>query len=392
MIKKMELPLLFESMAILAGTIIGGGIFVLPYINIKSGILMTNVWLLVLCILTCLLHLIFGEIILKTKTEMKLPGYAGHYLGRLLKKFLNFLSIFSIAFSLLIYIILANKFVQIIMGNNYAYLKPYTFIAVWLVLNIFLFLRMVDLSKLNFVLTIFLITLMLVLSLLCFGRVDTKSFEVGYQMISHYWYIAYGVILFSIDGLVAMPMMFMFLKHKKASKSVYKTSVVLTYVAVFIIFFAFMNSVSLLSGNSTTIDTFGGLIPFLGRNVLVMGALIGLLAVVTSYIVFVNYYKDMLRCDVNCNKIVSVGMSMFLPLLFLLLNMDKLDDLMSLVGGVIGGITTVVILLIYQKVRNKNIKGAPYNLNLPNWLLFVIGSFCFIGAIFQIILRMLNLK
>jgi len=38
MIKKQELPLIFESMAILMGTIIGGGIFVLPYVNIKSGI------------------------------------------------------------------------------------------------------------------------------------------------------------------------------------------------------------------------------------------------------------------------------------------------------------------------------------------------------------------
>jgi amino acid permease len=42
MIKKRDLPLIFESMAILAGTIIGGGIFVLPYINIKSGIIATN--------------------------------------------------------------------------------------------------------------------------------------------------------------------------------------------------------------------------------------------------------------------------------------------------------------------------------------------------------------
>jgi membrane-associated HD superfamily phosphohydrolase len=189
-----------------------------------------------------------------------------------------------------------------------------------------------------------------------------------------------------------MPMMFMFLKHKKASKAVYKTSVILTYIFIFIIFFSFMNSVSLLSGNSTSVDTFSGLMPFMGRNILVMGALIGLLAVVTSYIVFVDYYKNMLRCDVNCNRIVSIAISMFLPLLFLLLDIKKLDDLMSLVGGVMGGIIAVVVLLIYQRVRNKNTRNAPYNLNLPNWLLVIIGSFCFVGAIFQIILRMLNLK
>lgn len=43
MINKKELLLTFEAMAILIGTIIGGGIFVLPYMNIKSGIVMTNV-------------------------------------------------------------------------------------------------------------------------------------------------------------------------------------------------------------------------------------------------------------------------------------------------------------------------------------------------------------
>jgi len=100
-----------------------------------------------------------------------------------------------------------------------------------------------------------------------------------------------------------MPMMFLFLKHKKASKTVFKKSVILSYVFVFIVFFLFMNSVALLSKNNTSIDTFGGLMPFFGRGVLIMGALIGLLAIVTSYIVFVNYYKDMLKCDMRCNNI-----------------------------------------------------------------------------------------
>jgi amino acid permease len=78
----------------------------------------------------CLLHLVFGEIIAKTNKEMRLPGYAGHYLGKPVKKFFNFVSIFSNAFSLLIYIVLANKFLHILMGDNFNYIKPYTFLLV----------------------------------------------------------------------------------------------------------------------------------------------------------------------------------------------------------------------------------------------------------------------
>lgn len=390
--KKISWPLTFEAMAILIGTIIGGGVFVLPYVNIKSGMLITNGWLAFLCVIMCLLHLVFGEIIAKTNKEMRLPGYAGHYLGKPVKKFFNFVSIFSNAFSLLIYIVLANKFLHILMGDNFNYIKPYTFLLVWLVLNMFLFIKLSIASKLNFTLTILLVGLMVILAGMCFGQVNLNNAQYNYQMITNFWYVSYGVIFFAVDGLVAMPMMFTFLKNKKASKKTYKWSVILSYMSVFIIFFIFMNSVSLLSGGGTSVDTFTGLIPFLGRNILITGALIGLLAVVTSYIVFINYYKDMLICDVNCNKWLSYVISMFLPLLFLLLDINKVDDLMSLTGGVIGGMVAVMVLLMYLKVRDKKQTTAPYNLNLPNWVVIMVGGICFLGAMSQIILRIFHLE
>lgn len=392
MIKKKELLLTLEAMAILVGTIIGGGIFVLPYMNIKSGIVMTNVWLIFLCVMVCLLHLIFGEIILKTKDEMKLPGYAGKYLGKMSKKFLNFVSIFSIAFSLLIYIVLADKFIKIILGNNLLVFQPYLFILIWLVLNVFLLFKLSDTSRINFVLTIVEVGLMVTLAVLCFGKINFSGVDYVNLSFSPVWYSSYGVIFFAIDGLVAMPMMFMFLKHKKASKSVYKKSVIWSFVFVFLVFFAFMNSVSLLSSRGTSIDAINGLVPFLGRNITILGSIAGLFAVLTSYIVIVNYFKDMLRCDVGYSKRWSILLSMFLPLGFLLLGAKKLDDIMSLAGGIIGGMIAVIVLLIYQQVKNKNKQSAPYNLNLSKWSLIIIGSVCFVGAIMQIVLRIMHLE
>ncbi len=390
MIKKWNLPLILESMAILVGTVIGGGVFALPYVNIKSGLLATNIWLFFLCALVCLLHLIFGEIILRTKKEMRLPGYAGHYLSNTVKKFLSFTSVFSIAFYLLIYIILANKFLHVVMGDNLIYLKPYTFIFVWFVLNLFLFFKVSDVSRFNFILTFLLMGLMIGLSFLCFNAINPESIRIADRMITQHWYVAYGVILFSLDGLVAVPMMFKFLKKKNAVKTYYSRSIVFSFIFIFLLFSVFMNSVALLSKNSTTIDTFAGLVPFLGRNVLIFGAYIGLLAVVTSYIVYVNYYKDMLQTDIKCNKFVSIFISMFVPLLFLLLDVNKLDNLMSLAGGVIGGMILVVLLFIYQKVRDKKINTFSYRLKLPNWFLLILGVFCFVGAISQIVLHVIN--
>jgi len=41
--KKGQLMLTIEATAILIGTIVSAGIFVLPYVNIRSGILITNI-------------------------------------------------------------------------------------------------------------------------------------------------------------------------------------------------------------------------------------------------------------------------------------------------------------------------------------------------------------
>jgi len=133
-----------------------------------------------------------------------------------------------------------------------------------------------------------------------------------------------------------------------------------------LVFFAFINGISLLSLKGTSIDAIKGLTPFLGRNIIVLGAVSGLFAVVTSYIIIVNYFKDMLRCDVGCNKLFSILLSMLLPLGFLLMSSNKLDDIMSLAGGIIGGMIAVVVLMMYIKIKDKKKTTTPYSLNLPS--------------------------
>jgi len=95
-----------------------------------------------------------------------------------------------------------------------------------LALNLFLFFKLTDTSRINFVLTIGEVGLVLALAFLCFSKINFLNVSYISLAFSPFWYSSYGVIFFAIDGLVAMPMMFMFLKHKKASKNVYKKSVI----------------------------------------------------------------------------------------------------------------------------------------------------------------------
>ena len=51
-----------EAIAVLVGTIIGAGVFTLPYVMTNSGVLITIGWLVVVCFLIIFLHLCFGKL------------------------------------------------------------------------------------------------------------------------------------------------------------------------------------------------------------------------------------------------------------------------------------------------------------------------------------------
>ncbi len=95
----------FRAMATLVGTVIGAGIFGIPYVIAKIGFLPGIFYLLILSALVLILNLIYGEIILRTHGDHQLTGYGEIYLGKR-GKFLATLAIFTAAYgALLAYLI-----------------------------------------------------------------------------------------------------------------------------------------------------------------------------------------------------------------------------------------------------------------------------------------------
>jgi len=70
------------ALSTLVGTIVGVGIFGLPYAFVRSGYLVGVGYLAVLGCVMLVLHLIYGEVILRTEKNMRFFGYARWYLGK----------------------------------------------------------------------------------------------------------------------------------------------------------------------------------------------------------------------------------------------------------------------------------------------------------------------
>ena len=73
---------LFTAISIITGTCIGAGFLAIPYVTAKAGFLTTLIYIIMFSIILLFVNLYLGEIILRTKKNHQLTGYAGKYLGR----------------------------------------------------------------------------------------------------------------------------------------------------------------------------------------------------------------------------------------------------------------------------------------------------------------------
>ena len=120
------------------GTIIGVGLFGLPYVTEKIGFLPIIFYFLFLGFVAIIIHLIFGEVILRTKGQHRLPGYAEIYLGKRWKIFSSISGIIGISGALLAYIIVGGKFLSDLIqpylgGPEVMYLLLYFGIGILLI-------------------------------------------------------------------------------------------------------------------------------------------------------------------------------------------------------------------------------------------------------------------
>ena len=193
----------FEGIAILVGMIIGAGVFTLPYLSLKSGIAPTLILLALVGILITYIHLLYGELSLRTEKPCGLPGYVDIYLGPKAKKFVLFTTLLTFSISLLILLLLASQFLTTLLsqlGVNLA--SPWIFTILWLVIS---FITLYDSRlavKANFILSFVLV------AIFCFISFKSVPFIQMTNLVSVHWlgfFLPYGIIFYALNGLAAVP-------------------------------------------------------------------------------------------------------------------------------------------------------------------------------------------
>ena len=109
---------LWMAISTLVGTIVGAGILGLPYVISKVGFVYGSVLIVLLGLAFLLLNLCMGEIVLRTRQQHQLTGYAAKYLGQKGKWIMTLTLILSIYGALTAYLIGEGETLHAIFGGS----------------------------------------------------------------------------------------------------------------------------------------------------------------------------------------------------------------------------------------------------------------------------------
>jgi amino acid permease len=359
-----DLKKVIYTIATLSGTIIGVGIFSLPYITSKVGFLMVAGYFLVLGTLIVFVHLFLGELALETPDFKRLPGFAKFHLGSFGEKIALLSAIVGTFGAILAYLVVGGQFLSELLSPSFGHSILFWTLVYFFVGAVLIFF---DIRPIAVVELFSLILFFLVLIFLFFqGRNLIRIENLFPKPDFSQWFLPYGPILFSLWGAALVPEIEEMLKGKK--EYLKKTILLSVLIPVFVYLF-FIYLVLGISGPQTTESALGGLKNFLDEKTISLLLFFGILTTFTSFITLALTLKKIFWYDLKIEKNLSFFLASFIPLFLFLFGFNRFISIISFVGGIALGTDGILILLMYKKRKPKA------KIIYPLILIFLFGIF-----------------
>jgi tyrosine-specific transport protein len=355
----------FTAAFILAGTILGVGIFGLPYVFSKSGFL-TGLFFLFFCgALVTINHLIYGEILLRTPGEHRLPGLAKIYLGKLGFSLTSISAIVSAVSVLLAYLILGGQFFSNFgQALNHPIGINLATIIFWIIGTIG-FSFGIGLVGFGAILGVVLI-LIFIIGFFILG-IPHVQWEMLTRINFSQFLLPYGVLLFSLSDGSAVPEILSYFTKKGINKEKidFKKPIIGGTFLPPILYILFILGVfGLFQGKVVPID----LIPGLLRYNPIVGLItnfLGIILILTSYFVIGLSLRNTLCLDLKIKGWMGWLIPTILPIALYFFGFQDFIGVISFIGAVILGIIITTTIIIHKKSQEKGGLIPSYQIKIP---------------------------
>jgi len=338
---------LVKSIAVFLGTVIGVGIFSLPFVAMKAGFFVAVIYLLIMALVSYKIHDFYAEIALSTEGKHRLPGYAEKYLGRNWKIFSFIVIAVSFVCALLAYLIVGGQFL-------FNALSPYLggssiiYFFIFFISGAFLIFREIKaISKMELALLVIILLILILILIAALPHINNLNLLT---FDNNYLFFPYGAIVFSLWGASIIPELkeMALRRNKQKARNILKKTIFWGIIISSLAYLIFIFSVLGVSGNITSDEAISGLKGFLGLGIVQIGFILGFLCCFTSYITIGLTLKKSLQYDFNVSGFFSWTVTAFAPLFFYFLGAREFIKIIGFAGTVTIGLEALLIILIYR--------------------------------------------
>lgn len=357
---KQETKEFWWASASLVGTMVGVGIFGVPYAISRVGVIPALAFFVLLGGIQLLQHFYLVEAAIVCPDKLRLPGLISRYVGPRARWVAGIANILGLWAGMIAYIIVGGRFLSVllqpVLGGEIFHYQ-----VVWGIFGgLMIYSSLKSIAKLGVV----TVSALLLAFLMIFSRAIPSIRPENLVLFNvQDLFLPYGVLLFSLSGYPAILEMEDILEGKHEH---YRQAVVLgTLVGAFLtIIFGLV--VFGVTGLATTEDSVTGLQNVLGGNIAQLASLLGFVAIVNCFFRIGVNLRHTLQYDFSMHRFSAWMTTAVVPFAIFLIGSRSFVSMISFSGAVFGGITAILVAILYISITKKKLmKVKPLGVPLP---------------------------
>jgi len=296
----------------------------------------------------------YGDLVLKNGDNHRFAGFAKIYFGKIGYWLSILMTVVEMFFVLAIYLILSQSFFNIIWPQ-----MPSVFgvLIFWWLGSLVIFSGTKRLVIAEFLALAGTILLILFMGYWGFGDFFNKNFSL---ISSNYllWLLPFGPILFALNGRQAVSAIIHYFDKLGKKRILAKKAIIWGTIVPAIVYVIFIIGV-LGASSYVSEDSISG---FVGSGLpsffLCALGFLGIMALISSYLVIGLDVKMSLLLDIKFSKFISSFLVIILPLVIYFSNLGTFLSLIGVAGGLFIGLEGIMILWMWKKSqKQKSLEG-----------------------------------
>ena len=369
-----------RCVATFVGGSLGVGIFSIPFVFAENGVIFSSALFIFLAIMVLIVHLMSVDVSEITPGKLRLVGQTGHYFGKKGKYFMGISVLAGCIITLVVYILVAGTFLYLLFEHIGLDLDVVFWRTIfWFIMGAGIILGLHKMTRVE-VLLGGLFAAMLAIFLV--QGIPHIQYDNLMTFSFNNFFLSWSVILFALFHLSSIAESHAVVRKPRK----YREAVILGTIIVAVISIAFALVVVGITKGETSTEAVESIaaIGQLGSGLFVVGALIGLLAITTSFLVSGLNMRDIMRYDFGIKKKTSVAIVVFVTLPFLLLGVEDILTLLVIAGIIVGAIKGCCVIVLHILIQTKYPRSTRGLTKLPVFVHGVMFCMFIIGGIYSV--------